>query len=115
MKLLLDQNISFRIINKIHDIFPDSKQVRELGLENSKDSAIWTFAKENGYCIVTFDGDFYDLGLIKGSSPKVIWLRLGNTSTQNIEKVLRKNFELIKTFLTDPNYKEIGCLEINAN
>lgn len=72
------------------------------------------FAKENGYCIVTFDGDFYDLGLIKGSSPKVIWLRLGNTSTQNIEKVLRKNFELIKTFLTDPDYLEVGCLEINS-
>jgi predicted nuclease of predicted toxin-antitoxin system len=114
MKLLLDQNISFRITNKIIDLFPGSKQVRDLGLENSKDSFLWSFAKENGYCIVTFDADFYDLGLIKGSSPKVIWLRLENTSTQNIEKVLRKNFELIKTFLTDPNFKEIGCLEINS-
>jgi predicted nuclease of predicted toxin-antitoxin system len=92
MKLLLDQNISFRITNKIQDIFPGSKQVRELGLENSKDSAIWSFANENSYCIVTFDGDFFDIGLVKGTSPKVIWLRLGNTSTQNIEKVLRKNF-----------------------
>jgi predicted nuclease of predicted toxin-antitoxin system len=114
MKLLLDQNISFRITNRIQDIFPGSKQVRDLGLENSKDSLLWTFAKKNGYCIVSFDVDFYDLGLIKGSSPKVVWLRLGNTSTQNIEKVLRKNFELIKSFLTDPNYKEIGCLEINS-
>ncbi|MDX9710738.1 MAG: DUF5615 family PIN-like protein [Trichloromonas sp.] len=113
MKLLLDQNISFRITSKIQDLFPGSKQVRDLGLENSKDSFLWNYAKENNYCIVTFDGDFYDLGLIKGSSPKVIWLRLGNTSTQNIENVLRKNYELIKTFLTDPNYKEIGCLEIN--
>jgi predicted nuclease of predicted toxin-antitoxin system len=113
MKLLLDQNISFRITNKIQDLFPGSKQVQDLGLENSKDSFLWNYAKENNYCIVTFDGDFYDLGLIKGSSPKVVWLRLGNTSTQNIEIVLRKNYELIKTFLTDPNYKEIGCLEIN--
>ena len=37
MKLLLDQNISFRISKKIQDIFPDSKQVKDLGLENSKD------------------------------------------------------------------------------
>jgi predicted nuclease of predicted toxin-antitoxin system len=114
MKLLLDQNISFRITNKIQDIFPGSKQVRDLGLENKKDSLLWNYAKENGFCIVTFDGDFYDLGLIKGSSPKVIWLRLENTSTKNIETVLRQNFDLIKTFLTDPNYKEIGCLEINS-
>ncbi len=114
MKLLFDQNISFRITNKIQDLFPGAKQVRELGLENSKDSEIWTYAKENDYCIVTFDGDFYDMGLVKGSSPKVIWLRHGNTSTQNIEKTLRKNFELIRTFLTDPGYYEIGCLEINS-
>ena len=114
MKLLLDQNISFRITNKIQDIFPGSKQVKDLNLENTKDPFLWTYAQEHGFCIVTFDGDFYDLGLIKGSSPKVIWLRLGNTSTKNIEKVLRKNFELIKTFLTDPNFKEIGCLEINS-
>ena len=113
MKLLLDQNISFRITTKIQDLFPGSKQVRDLGLENSKDSLIWNYAKENNYCIVTFDGDFYEIGLIKGSSPKVIWLRLGNTSTQNIETVLRKNYDLIKSFLSDPNYSEIGCLEIN--
>ena len=113
MKLLLDQNISFRITSKIQDLFPGSKQVRDLGLENSKDSFLWNYANENNYSIVTFDGDFYDLGLIKGSSPKVIWLRLGNTSTQNIETVLRKNYDLIKTFLSDPNYIEIGCLEIN--
>ncbi len=94
--------------------FLRSKQVRDLGLENKKDSLLWSYAKENDYCIVTFDGDFYDMGLIKGSSPKVIWLRLSNTSTQNIEKVLRKNLDLIKTFLTDPDYKEIGCLEING-
>jgi len=37
MKLLLDQNISFRITTKIQDLFPDSKQVRDLGLENSWD------------------------------------------------------------------------------
>jgi len=114
MKLLLDQNISFRITNKIQDIFPGSKQVRDLGLENSKDSFLWNYAKDNDYCIVTFDADFFDLGIVKGSSPKVIWLRIGNISTTNIELTLRKNYELIKTFLTDPDYKEIGCLEITS-
>jgi len=112
MKLLLDQNISFRISNKIQDIFPGSKQVREIGLENAKDSKLWNYAKENHYCVVTFDGDFYDLGLLKGSPPKVIWLRTGNTSTQNIENVLRNNYDLIKAFLTDESFSEIGCLEI---
>ena len=99
MKLLLDQNISFRITNKIQDLFPGSKQVKELGLENSKDSFLWTYAKVNDYCIVTFDGDFYDLGLVKGSSPKVIWLRIGNTLTRILTMFLRKKFRTDKNIL----------------
>jgi predicted nuclease of predicted toxin-antitoxin system len=114
MKLLFDQNISFRIVKNIRDIFPGSKQIRELGLENSKDTQIWRYAKDNDYCIITFDADFYDMGILKGASPKVIWLRLGNTSTKNIEKVLRMNCDLIRAFLIDPEYNEIGCLEINS-
>lgn len=113
MKLLLDQNISFRIASKIQDIFPGTGQVKELGLENSKDLVIWEYARINGFCIVTFDNDFYDIGLLKGSPPKIIWMRTGNTKTSNIERILRKNYEPIKSFLTDPVYTEMGCLEIN--
>jgi hypothetical protein len=36
MKLLLDQNISFRIAIKIQDLFSGSKQVRELDLKIPK-------------------------------------------------------------------------------
>ena len=55
MKLLFDQNISYRIIKTIEDIFPNSKQVRDLNLENSTDRQIWDYAKLNDYCVVTFD------------------------------------------------------------
>ena len=81
MKLLFDQNISYRITQLLKYIFPESKQVRNPKLENSTDRRIWDYAKENDYCIVTFDSDFYDLSLVKGSPPKIIWLRMGNTST----------------------------------
>ena len=109
MKLLFDQNISFRIINRISDIFPDSKQVRELGLENSKDVQIFEFAKKHNYTIVTFDSDFCDLVTIRGFPPKIIWLRTGNSTTNKLESLIRKNKELIQIFLSE-NY---GCLEIN--
>ncbi len=58
MKLLFDQNISFRLIKRIIDLFPNSKQVRELGLENATDTGIFDFAKKNQFSIVTFDSDF---------------------------------------------------------
>ncbi len=46
MKLLFDQNISFRIIKKIQDIFPGSAQAKELGLIDTLDHSIWQFAKQ---------------------------------------------------------------------
>jgi predicted nuclease of predicted toxin-antitoxin system len=113
MKLLFDQNISYRIPQLIEDIFPESKQVRNLKLENTTDRRIWDFAKKNNYCIVTFDSDFYDLSLVQGSPPKIIWLRMGNTSTKSLEKIIRENEILIKEFLENSDYKEISCLELD--
>ncbi len=112
MKLLFDQNISFRIIRKIINIFPEANQVRELGLENASDMEIWEFAKKNNYTIVTFDADFCDIGLLNGFPPKVLWLRMGNSSTETIKRLLIDNHHIINEFITDYRYKEIGCLEI---
>lgn len=113
MKPLFDQNISYRIPHLIEDIFPESQHVRNIKLENSTDRRIWDFAKKNNYCIVTFDSDFYDLSLVQGLAPKIIWLRMGNTSTKSLEKIMRENEILIKEFLENYDYKEISCLELD--
>jgi predicted nuclease of predicted toxin-antitoxin system len=115
MKLLFDQNISFRVVKGIQDLFPLAKQVRELGLENYSDREIWDYAKKEAYTIVTFDSDFFDMNLVLGSPPRIIWLRIGNASTDDIIDLFRKNFELIKEFLSDPDYSELGCLEIGKD
>ena len=106
MKLIFDQNISFRLIKRINDIFPEAKQVRELGLENSTDQEIFEYAKRNDYAIVTFDSDFCDLITIKGFPPKIIWIRTYNTTTKGLEILIRKSFlrSLIGFYLTIANY-----------
>jgi len=113
MNLLFDQNISFKIISKIEDIFPNAKQVKDVGLMDRSDLDIWNFAKNNNYCIVTFDSDFYDLSLVKGTPPKIIWLRVGNMTTDSIKELIRSNHTLIEEFLANPDYQEISCLEID--
>jgi predicted nuclease of predicted toxin-antitoxin system len=112
MRLLFDQNISFRIVRKLRDIYPESRQIRELGLENFTDIKIWNYAKTHNFTIVTFDTDFYDISLLRGIPPKIIWLRIGNTKTENLIKVLRENSDLINEFVNNPSYKDIDCLEI---
>ncbi|EKB47652.1 DUF5615 family PIN-like protein [Cecembia lonarensis] len=109
MRLLFDQNISHRLVKQIIDLFPEAKQVRELGIENFSDRSIWEFAKEKEYIIVTFDGDFYDFSLVYGHPPKIVWLRCLNQTTKNIEVVLRKYHSKIMDFYLD---KDLACLEI---
>lgn len=52
--------------------------------------------------IVSKDADMHDLSLVFGNPPKVIWVRLGNCSTSNVENLLRRNFDAIKLFYEDP-------------
>lgn len=112
MKLLFDQNISFRIIKKIEAFFSNANQVRNLGLEDASDSDIWSYAKNNNFVIVTFDADFADIANIKGCPPKIIWLRTGNLTTNNIIKILKKHQTIINSFIESVDYKDICCLEI---
>ncbi|UBM61603.1 DUF5615 family PIN-like protein [Candidatus Sulfidibacterium hydrothermale] len=108
MKLLFDQNISFRLVKRITDLFPGSKQVRELGLENATDLEIFNYAKKKDYAIVTFDSDFCDLNIVKGFPPKIIWLKTGNRTTNELERLFRNKQDLIRIFLSE----DYGCLEI---
>lgn len=112
MRLLFDQNISHRIIDRLRQWMPEAKHIKELDLKGATDRQIWNFAKTQEYHIVTFDTDFYDLVTLYGHPPKVIWLRLGNTSTQNLIECLLKNRETIQQFLMNESQKDLSCLEI---
>ncbi|TRZ53758.1 hypothetical protein D4S03_01270 [bacterium] len=115
MKLLFDQNISFRAVKGLKSIYPGAKQVRELKLENALDRQILEYAKNEDYTIVTFDSDFFDLTLLLGIPPKVIWFRFGNTSTDNLISILQENQSLIREFIENPDYSEVGCLELSKD
>ena len=113
MKLLFDQNISFRIEKGLSNVFVESKHISNVGLMNKNDIEIWEFAKKEGYTIVTFDADFYDLSILKGCPPKIIWIRKGNLTTKEIIMALEKNHLTIRNFISNPEKKEIACLEID--
>ncbi len=47
------------------------------------------------------DADMHDRGLLFGYPPKVIWIRLGNCSTRQVEELLRQDFDAIQRFFED--------------
>ncbi|MGI0135205.1 MAG: DUF5615 family PIN-like protein, partial [Candidatus Micrarchaeaceae archaeon] len=89
MKLLLDQNISHRLVTSLAEIYADSSHVRLMGLERADDETLWRFARESGFTLVSKDSDFHQRSFLRGFPPKVVWLRLGNCSTHDIERILR--------------------------
>ena len=109
MKLLLDQNVSRKLVKELEDLFPRSNHVYLLDLQKASDEKIWNYARENGFTIVTQDSDFNERSLVYGYPPKVIWLRTGNISTQNIKLLLEKHSQDILLFEKD---KTLGCLQI---
>ena len=90
-------------------VFLESRQVKMLGLENQDDIKIWQYAKTNAYTIVTFDADYYDISLIKGFPPKILWLRTGNLTTNEIAEKL--NFQILEIFDFLKNTEQ-SCMEI---
>ncbi len=98
MKLLLDENLSDRIIHRISDLYPDSEHVKTLRLTNTDDSVIWEYAKTNDFVIVSKDSDFHQRSLLYGHPPKFIYLRIGNSPTSKIVQILRNNFDTIIQF-----------------
>jgi predicted nuclease of predicted toxin-antitoxin system len=109
MKLLFDQNLSFRLCQNVADLFPESSHVRLLGLSEAGDLALWDYAKTNGFTIVSQDADFAEMAVLLRPSPKVIWLRVGNQSTAMISTLLRRHAEFIAAFGKDG---DATCLEI---
>lgn len=102
MKLLLDENLSDRIIPQIMDLYPDSAHVKHLNLIQNPDGVIWTFAATNDFIIVSKDSDFRHRSILLGHPPKVVFLRIGNCPTSFIIQLLRDNHSLLTEFGEDP-------------
>ena len=112
MKILLDQNISFRVVGLLIASFEKVDHVKMIGLTDASDKEIWDYALLNNYTIITFDSDFIEIATLRGTPPKIVWLRFGNSSNLKIANKLLLNAEAIKGFISD-NDSGIGFLEID--
>lgn len=101
MKLLFDENLSPRLTSFLSTRFPGSVHVRDVGLARADDETIWTYAKDNGFAIVSKDSDFQQRSIISGFPPKVIWIQRGNCSTMDIVTIFRDYHSVLEGFEKD--------------
>jgi predicted nuclease of predicted toxin-antitoxin system len=95
MKLLFDQNLSHRLLTELGDLFPGSLHVRMLGLAEADDLQIWNYAKSHNLVIVTQDSDYADWNKLRGAPPKIVWLRCGNTTVDQMHLKIRNSADRI--------------------
>ena len=103
MKLLLDENLSRRIVPFLQTDFPGSSQVALLDLESASDLEIWQHAKTNGFVIVSRDSDFQERSLVAGHPPQVVWLKIPNRSKTAVLNILLEHRMEIEQSLLQEN------------
>lgn len=109
MKLLLDENLSRRIVPLLQSDYPGSSQVTLLQLETATDRQIWEYARTHDFVIVTRDSDFHELTTLFGAPPKIIWLKTGNLSKSSTLHHLQSRKQEIIAALHE---QDKNCIEI---
>lgn len=112
MKLLLDENLSRRLVPRLADVFPGTAHVEDVELGAQEDTAIWAYAAREDFVIVSKDDDFRQLSLFRGPPPKVIWLTIGNAGTASIAELLLQSRDSIAAFI---EREEDALLILNQN
>ena len=102
MKLLLDENISRRLVPALANAYPGSTHVVLQGLQQASDVEVWQFAKDHGYVIVSKDDDFTALSSLRGQPPCLIKLSIGNCDNEQVLRILLNQQAQIEAQLADP-------------
>lgn len=109
MKLLLDENLSPRLVPRLISLFGFVAHVRDVALQRSEDKVIWDWAKVNGYAVITTDSDFVSMSQQLGWPPKVIHIEKCDYRFRVIEEILRTNAVRISELDKD---KAVGLLSL---
>ena len=111
MKLLLDENLSRRLVAALQVAYPGTTHIAFVGLDGASDLTICDFAALHDFVMVTKDEDFDRLVALRNFNPKLIRLTLGNTSNAATLQALLSAAPEITAALTGPNR---GVVELGS-
>ena len=111
MKLLLDENISYRLVRTLDPVYPGTLHVTDVpGLKG--DQAIWEHARKHDFVLVTFDTDFVQIAALRGAPPKILLLTLRNPRHSAIGSLLVLRREQIERFNADVEEGSPAVMEL---
>ena len=101
MRFLIDANLPKALSHWINAKGHSCEHVLDLNLAQAKDSILWQRATETAAIIVSKDEDFADLARRSPDGPKVVWLRTGNGTRQDLLLFLEPLWNAIEAQLAD--------------
>jgi predicted nuclease of predicted toxin-antitoxin system len=101
VRLLLDENLSARLLPALMDVFPGSDHVRTLRLERISDSALWELAGDGDYVLTTREEDLIGTSVLRGTPPKILWLNTGHSRNPVIAALIKSHALDIERFVAD--------------
>ena len=113
-RLLFDQNLSPRLVSLVADQFPDAVHVQLFGLAIATDVEVLEFAALEDLVIVTKDKDFADLVTSRGGGPRILWVMLGNVTTDQIAESILRGADSILRLLDDPDVQIVQVTQGSA-
>lgn len=84
MRFLVDAQLPPILARFLEEQGLEARAVREVGLRDASDTAIWHFAARDGWIIVTKDEDFPERVLRSHAGPQVVWPRIGNSTKREL-------------------------------
>ena len=110
MRLLLDENVSRRLVAYLRPHCVAVLHVCDIGLDESPDTSSWRYARQHGYDLLTKDEDFVRLVLTDGFPPRVIALQNAQVPVKQLAEFLLARLPQLEAFLSEQ--REFGMLQL---
>lgn len=104
VRLLLDENLSERLLQPLAELFPGSEHIGNLTKIGTSDRLLWDLARTGGYILTTRDEDFVGMSVLHESPPKVLWLNVGKSRNAVIAALLQSHAADIERFTGHDEY-----------
>ncbi|MCI1187202.1 DUF5615 family PIN-like protein [Hymenobacter sp. DH14] len=99
MRLLLDENVSWRLAAQLRPHCEVVLHVRDIQLDNSPDTSIWRYARQHGYDIITKDEDFVRLVVANGFPPRIVALQNAQVPVGQLAAFMVAHLPQLRQFL----------------
>ncbi|MHA7872667.1 MAG: DUF5615 family PIN-like protein [Hyphococcus sp.] len=88
MRFLIDAQLPPNLAERLRKLGHEAEHVAEIGMGNAKDTEIWAQAIASGSVIVSKDQDFAERATYAREKAPVIWIRLGNTTSVTLWRII---------------------------